>query len=143
MNFITIFNNALNTIFILHDLHIHSINNINGNVCSHFDFFPDCVSNINKINIIIYTDSSDISMVLSILLLNGLTSHRYIKQKNCKMNSNMTASGPSCCPQIITNAVNMYFLIILTDRYDLEMFGPKYGQNLWNINIYANLLIFL
>ena len=59
------------------------------------------------------------------------------------MNSNMTASGPSCCPQIITNAVNMYFLIILTDRYDLEMFGPKYGQNLWNINIYANLLFFL
>ena len=77
-----------------------------------------------------YTDSSDISMMLSMIFLNGLTSPKYAKQIICKINNNITASSPSCCPKIIANAVNVYFLIKLINKYDLDMFGPKYGQNL-------------
>ena len=86
-----------------------------------------------------YIDSNNISMMLSIMLLNGLTSPKCTKYATCYINRNMIASGPFCCPQIIANAENMYFLIKLTDRNDLDMFLLTYGCSLHNINTLVKL----
>ena len=110
-----------------------------GNGCCHCVLMLLDVSTIIKLSMIKYTNSNDISMILSNILLNGLTNPKYAKYATCNENRNMTASGPSCCPQIIVKAVNTYFLIKLTDRNDLNMFGPQYGHSLYNINIYNQL----
>ena len=98
-----------------------------GNGCCHLI--------ITKNNMMEYTDSNTISMILSILLLNGHATPKYVKYMNWNMNSNMTASIPSFCPKDIVNAVNMYFLIKLTDKNALDMFFLIRTHSLLNINI--------
>ena len=110
------------------NLLLHKTSKMYGNSCCHPKLFLDCISIITNINMMKYIDSNDISMMLSIMLLNGLTNPKYIKYTTCNMNKKITASGPLCCPQIIVNVVNMYFLIKLTDRNDFDMFSLKYGH---------------
>ena len=110
-----------------------------GNICCHPKLSSDSVSTETNINMMKYTDSNDISIMLSIMFLNGLTSPKYAKYANCNMSNNMTASCPSFWPQIIANAVNMYFLIKLTDKNNLDVFLLARGHSLYNISFIVKL----
>ena len=109
---------------------MHSVSRMDGRAFSQFNHLELCTSIRIRFKIMKYMDSRHISMILSMLFLNGLTKHKQTKYQSCKINNSITAFGPSCCPKLIAKAVNMYFLIELTDRYDLDMFSLKHGHTL-------------
>ena len=114
----------------------HNASNMYGSDLSHLKSMLLCVSIIIKFSNMRYTNSNDISMMLSEIFLNGLTTPRYVKYKNWNTNNNMTASILSFCPKNIANTINMYFLTKLTNRNNLDMVSLAYGHTLFNINIY-------